>query len=137
MNEDRDSGNSDERNEIDRFITNRIDSVPHLEALLLLWRSRSEETVWSGEALARRLWVQPSVAKNILKDLERDQLIAAAAKGDDQYHYHSEADLDRLLEAVEKAYAREMVRISTMIHLKGSAAIRDFARAFRFKKEQE
>jgi len=152
MNKERGPDPSDERNLADRFIINRIDSVPHLEALLLLWRSRSEGLasesrdgaagttatgIWSAEQLAKRLWIAPDAARNILKDLERDQLIVATARGEERYCYQSEPERDRALQAVETAYAREMIRISNMIHSKASAAVRDFARAFRFTKEQE
>ncbi|HTW64306.1 MAG TPA: hypothetical protein VME17_06800 [Bryobacteraceae bacterium] len=131
---------------VDRFILNRIDSVPHLEALLLLWRSRSEvqaqgseppDGIWPPERLAKRLWVTPEAARNILRDLQREELIVGVARGDERYFYQSETELDRIIEAVESVYAQEMVRISNMIHSKASAAVRDFARAFRFKKEQE
>jgi DNA-binding transcriptional regulator YhcF (GntR family) len=153
MNKERVPDSTEERNLADRFIINRIDSVPHLEALLLLWRSRSEEQaseipqdraagnpptgIWSAEQLAKRLWIAPDAARNILRELERDQLIVATARGEERYCYQSEPERDRALQAVETAYAREMIRISNMIHSKASAAVRDFARAFRFTKEQE
>lgn len=41
-----------------------------------------------------------------------------------------------MISQLEAIYRREIVRISTLIHAKPSAAIRDFARAFRFTKEK-
>jgi hypothetical protein len=38
---------------------------------------------------------------------------------------------------VDAAYRRDLVRISTMIHAKASSAVREFARAFRLKKERD
>jgi hypothetical protein len=157
MDEERDRDRSRDQALVDRFILNRIDSVPHLEALLLLWRTRPEDPkaplsvaganpaaeenpsgpIWTPEQLAKRLWITPDVARNVLRDLEREQLIAATAKGDERYCYLSDPERDRVVQAVELTYAQEMIRISNMIHSKASVAIRDFARAFRFTKEQE
>ena len=158
MSEDRDSERSLDQSAVDRFIISRIDSVPHLEALLLLWRSRPvpraasaasasqahpaafssapESGLWSIEQIAHRLWVAPESARTVLLDLKNSQLIAEA-KPETRYYYKSDPELDPLLQAVDATYAREMIRISNMIHSKGSAAVRDFARAFRFKKDQE
>jgi hypothetical protein len=36
---------------------------------------------------------------------------------------------------VDATYRRELVRISSMIHSKPSPAVRQFARAFRLKKD--
>jgi hypothetical protein len=38
---------------------------------------------------------------------------------------------------VDTAYRREIVRISTMLHSKTSPSVREFARAFRFKKDRD
>jgi len=45
--------------------------------------------------------------------------------------------LDALMLQVEVAYRNELIRISRMIHAKAPAAVREFARAFRFKKERD
>jgi DNA-binding MurR/RpiR family transcriptional regulator len=119
------------------FILDNIDSVPHLEALLLLWNSRPQK--WCAEEVAKRLYVDPSIAQNLLDDLSRAGLIVALAPSPErQYHYESKASpSDALIEAVDSAYRRQVVRISTLIHSKASSAVRDFARAFRFTKEKE
>jgi hypothetical protein len=120
--------------EVDRFILDRVESVPHLEALLLVWRARPQ--AWSVEAVARRLWVQPEVAKGILGDWERDGLLIRLS-GEEKYVCQPDTETERLLEAVNESYRREMIRISNIIHSNASTAIREFARAFRLKKEPE
>jgi len=120
--------------EVDRFILERIESIPHLEAVLLLWRERPH--TWSVEDLAKRLWVKPEVAKIILQDLARDRLLSAAPEPR-HYCYLSTPDNDRLLSSLNEAYRHEMIRISNMIHSKASSAVREFARAFRLNKEHE
>lgn len=120
--------------EVNRFILDHIDSVPHLEALLLLWKQNSGR--WTAEDIAKRLWIQVEEARNILQDLVREHLIAAVAGEREGYEYRAEPHRDRLLQAVADAYREEMIRISTMIHAKPSSAVRAFARAFRFTKEE-
>ena len=41
----------------------------------------------------------------------------------------------QLLASLDTIYRRELVRVSNMIHSKASRGLRDFASAFRFKKE--
>jgi len=125
----------DER-EVYEFIAEKIDSVPHLEALLLLWNSRPAK--WSAADLASRLYVDRDVAGRLLHDLTRETLIVAMPGSAEQYYYAPKSDeRDRLVELVDAAYRKQVVRISTMIHSKASSAVRDFARAFRFTKERE
>ena|SRR5579884_2059945 len=119
--------------DVDRFILDEIDSVPHLEALLLVWSSRPQS--WSDEELGKRLYLENPAAMAILEDLQRRGLIAAVPGEPRQFRYES-SERDPLLEAVESAYRTDLVRISTMIHLKAPASVLEFARAFRFTKER-
>jgi DNA-binding MarR family transcriptional regulator len=129
------AGNQEER-EVDRFIIDKIESVPHLEALLLLWNSRPAK--WSPQDLARRLYVEPSAARDLLQDLEREELILVNPGPAEQYYYEPKSEeKEKLIELVDVTYRKQVVRISTMIHSKASSAIRDFARAFRFTKGKE
>ena len=122
--------------DVDQFILDRIDSVPHLESLLLLWNTRP--AVWTVAELATRLYTKPQVSRKILEDLAREGLVAAVPEVQDQYRYNSKSpDLDRVVELVDSTYRRELVRLSTLIHKNASPAIREFARAFRFTKEKE
>lgn len=123
-------------NEIYQFIFEQIESVPHLEALLLLWNSRPQP--WTIENLARRLYVRTDLVEALLKDLFRRHLIALEPGPPEGYRYNSEStDQDQLVAAVDSTYRREVVRISTMIHSKPSLSVREFARAFRFTRESD
>jgi hypothetical protein len=130
------TGDVPEESEVFQFILDRIDSVPHLEALLLLWNSRP--TKWSSKELVARLYVETEVARKLLVDLSRGQALVASSGPPDQYWYESRfPETDRLVAAVDAIYRTQIVRVSTMIHSKASSAVRDFARAFRFTKERE
>jgi DNA-binding transcriptional ArsR family regulator len=127
------AGNSDERRQALEFVYEKIDSVPQLEALLLLWNSRSK--AWTRDELAARLYVEPGEVSRLLEDLRRADLIEDLAEG---YRYHSPSpERDQLIGMVDAIYRQELVRVTSMIHSKVSSSVRDFARAFRFKKEPE
>jgi predicted ArsR family transcriptional regulator len=124
------------RSRVDAFITEQIDSVPHLEALLLLWNTRPKH--WSIDEMSESLYVDPEITKQILSDLVQRDLITVAGDNTALYFCAPKTDeVEKLFQDVDRTYRRELVRISQMIHSKASAAVRDFARAFRFKKDRE
>jgi hypothetical protein len=118
-----------------RFLLEQIESVPHLEALLLM---RDEpRRPWSVEETARRLYVAEEGARRVLDDLVQRRLVRTEpAERDVRYLYDPRLDPDdTLLELVADEYRRHLVQVATLIHSKPSVAIHDFARAFRLKKE--
>ena len=121
--------------DVDQFLLDQIDTVPHLEALLLLWNSRPKE--WSVEDMAKALFLPAEAAKEILEDLVRQRLVAHISGSYESFRYESQPDKDQLIAAVDSTYRKELVRISRLIHSKPSAAVREFARAFRIKKDRE
>lgn len=122
--------------EVYRFILNQIDSVPQMEALLLLWENRPKQ--WSENEIAARLYVGVDVVRNIMQELLRRRLIAASTDSPKLFWYETRpGDSDRLIEAVAATYRHNLVRVSTLIHTKASSAVRDFAQAFKFKKERD
>jgi hypothetical protein len=121
------------RLQVDRFVLEQIDSVPHLEALLLLFNSRPK--AWSTDEMAKSLYVRNEVAAKILDSLLHRNLIAISPNQPDLFFCNPDDEAqNRLLNDVDAVYRKEVVRISSLIHSKASAGVRDFARAFRFKK---
>jgi hypothetical protein len=117
------------------FILENIDSVPQLEALVLLWNSRP--VAWSCEELASRLYLPAEKVSNLLQELVRQQLVAKLESSPQKYSYFAASDeQNEMMRMVDSAYRHDLVRISTMIHSKTSPGVREFARAFRFKKER-
>ena len=104
-------------NRVDSFILDRIESLPHLEGLLLLWRNRND--AWTAEQAAERLWISKEHAGQVLEDLTRQGLISRVDGG--RYCYRAESGHAELMQSVDRAYRNEMIRISTMIHGRGSA----------------
>jgi predicted ArsR family transcriptional regulator len=130
------TGHASQDPEVDGFILEEIESVPHLEALLLLWSSRPR--TWTAAEMAQALYVSETAARAILQGLGRRQLCATPRGPVECWRYDGgSGGRDELVGRVEDAYRRELVRISRMIHAKGTPGMRGFAEAFRFKKDRE
>lgn len=118
-----------------QFLAERIDTVPQLEALLLLWES--PQRLWSEEELAGRIYVDRPVAATILQALQRQQLITAESGPVARYGYNPQWDPSgEVMPEVAAAYRRHLVQLATFIHSRASTAVREFARAFDLKKDR-
>jgi predicted ArsR family transcriptional regulator len=119
--------------EVIQFILDQVESVPHLEALLLLRSTRPRK--WTVEELSKRLYITREAVRILLDDLIRRRLLLVDS-ADSTYYYAAPEEQDRLIGSVDETYRRQLVRVSQLIHSKPSAAVRDFARAFRFTKDE-
>lgn len=118
-----------------QFIAEKIDTVPQLEALLLLWENAQRE--WSEQEVAARIYVSNEAAASILQALQRRQLIAAVSSSPAKYRYSTDWDPSgELMSEVAGAYRRHLVPLATYIHSRASSAVREFARAFDLKKDR-
>ena len=118
--------------EVARFFDDQIESVPHLEALLLLWQSHPGE--WDAERLGSRIYVTPNTALQILRDLARKQLARATGEKPDRFVYDRAWDeAGDVMARAAAAYREHLVPVTRRIHSKGSGAVRAFARAFEIK----
>ena len=127
---------TEHRAEVDQFIREEIDTVPHLEALLMAWRARDSR--WSPREMAAALYVSEEVASGILRNLEEKQLLVRVPGEEVRYSYRSGSEAqDELLLQLNATYQRELIRISRMIHSKAPSGVREFARSFRFTKEEK
>lgn len=117
-----------------QFIAEQIDTVPQLECLLLLYQHRNH--VWIADEIAARIYISPQVAREVLETLQRRELIAS--EGDPpRYRFNPGGTAsDELIGEVASEYQRHLVRLTTFIHSKAPASVREFARAFELKKER-
>jgi hypothetical protein len=118
-----------------QFLENRIDTVPHMEALMLLWENRASS--WRLEQIAARLYVSTDAAASIMEDLSRRRLVRAQQNENDATYSYDDGWDERgdIMKAVAMAYRRQLLQVTSLIHSKPSTAVRDFARAFRLKKD--
>jgi hypothetical protein len=119
-----------DRAEVDKFILEQLDTVPHLEALLLLWNSRPK--CWSLDEMEKSLYVSGEATQAILQDLKQRGL---ATEDSERYSYNTQFLEEGLIRELDKTYRRELLRISRMIHSKAPSSVREFARAFKFTKD--
>jgi hypothetical protein len=118
--------------DVRRYLINSVPSVPYLEAALLL-RSDPART-WDGAELAARLYVPAREAGDLLQALAAAG-IAQPAGGVPAFRYTEEAGLRSLLDRVADTYARHLLVVTDLLHAKHDKRARQFADAFRLKKD--
>ena len=114
-----------------RFIADNIDSVPQLEALLLLWDTAPR--AWSLDELAARIYVSPQVTQNVVSALERRRLIQRDPNGG--YAFLAEGNDTAAIAEVAGTYRRRLAQVAGAIHSKASLGVLELAGAFRLKKD--
>ncbi|MGH7854081.1 MAG: hypothetical protein ACREP3_11615 [Candidatus Binatia bacterium] len=121
--------------DVRRFVLDKIESVAHLEALLLFRGNQEKE--WSIEALAARLYVSEEQTIELLTGLQAQGFVAAKAEKPSLYRYQPvSAELHRMLERLAEIYAKHLVPVTNLIHSKPKPRIQEFADAFRFRKDK-
>ena len=119
--------------DVRQFILGAIDSVPHLEALLLFWERRDGH--WTERQLARTLFVDATATGRIIGTLLRRGWIRPCASGAGFEFDRSWDPGDAFMQKLARTYRTRLVRVATLIHSNASSAIRDFAKAFDLKKD--
>jgi hypothetical protein len=115
------------------FVARRIDSVPHLEALLLFFDN--PDKVWTAADIASRVYVGRETARDILNDLARHSFVTA--REPDGFCYERTWDEAGLMPRVAETYRRHLVLVAELIHAKAApTAVQEFARAFKFTKKE-
>jgi hypothetical protein len=117
-----------------RFLEECIDSVPQLEALLIMVDDPSRG--WTADDIAARVYVSAAEATRILDRLSRRELIHADGSGT---HFRFAADDVRkraLIAEVAATYRANLTLIATFIHEKAPASLKEFARAFDLKRDR-
>ena len=117
--------------ELRDFILRFIDSVTHLEALLLL--RASPQTAWEPPAVAARLYTSADQAGEVLAQLCSERLLACE---DGRYRYEGQAPEHlAMVDQLAESYAKHLIPITNLIHSK-PRRIRQFADAFKFRKDR-
>ena len=114
-----------------RFIVEAIDSVPELEALLLL-RAHPDRQ-WSPDDAGARLYVSLPVATHVLTTLASRGLLV---EEDGSFRYApAQADIEALIADLASSYSTRLIAVTRLIHGKPAASVLQFADAFRLRKE--
>jgi hypothetical protein len=118
--------------DVRRFLLAVIDSVPHLEALLLLRADPAK--AWDAHALAARLYVDGAAASRVLSDLGAHHLLRLEREGWWRFDT-SDAERVRIVDRLVEVYSRHVVEVAELIHSTSDRKAQRFADAFRWRKE--
>lgn len=115
------------------FIGFALKSVWALELLLFL-RKHAQAPMWSIDALTRELRASPLIVREAIAVFRTAGLIAEDDKGDVRYAPASPY-LDNLVTDLAAQYATRPLAVAREIYAADAAKIKNFADAFRFRKD--
>jgi hypothetical protein len=116
-----------------RFVMDYIDTVPQLETLLMMNRSRDRD--WTVAEVAAHNYITLHRADETLAALRRRSLVSNA---ESTHHFRfspATQEIADLVDELARCYQVSLSRIATLIHSKPSASVTEFARAFDLKKD--
>ncbi len=118
--------------DVKELLMNHIDSVGHLEVLLVFFNN--PEKIWTPQTLSNELRShETSVAKHMAK-LSTSGFIKSVSG--DQYQYGPESDeLKVKVDRLHQAYKEMSVAVISFIYEKPTDKLKGFADAFKIKKD--
>ena len=121
---------------VEEFVSENIDSVAELEALMLLFRDPA--ALWSAASLAERLYATEEQADAAIAKLCHLGLAAASAKRRAAFHFRpSSPELEELVVQISETYSKYLVPVTNLIHSKPQSKVQQFADAFKLRKRKD
>jgi hypothetical protein len=121
--------------DVRRFINDYIDSVPALEALLLLRKRPAQR--WTPAELAAELYIDVRMVTVMLAELHARGLCGTEAGAEPQYVWRpSSPQLAEAIDRLADLYGRYLVAVSNLIHGKPRPSVRGFSDAFRLRPKE-
>ena len=117
------------------FISDHIDSVAELEALLLMRRERG--TAWGAALLAERLYIGEGQVAQVLAKLCSLGLVVDEGETGAFRYEPAPQELTDLIGDVAEAYSRYLIPVTNLIHSKPQPRVQQFADAFKFDRRDE
>lgn len=114
------------------FMKKYINSVSLLEVLLMI--KRDPERAWSAQDISNEMRTNPSYASAQLAELVALKLVVPTERGD-AYKFDSQSPHFAVIEALEELYSNRRPTIINFIYSSPIESIRDFANAFKIKKD--
>ena len=117
--------------DVREFILRNIDSIAHLEALLLLLQQPNIK--WSAAGVAEHLYIETDQAAEVLQHLCE----AGLAGCNDAVYSFNDAPTGQLevVRRLAELYSSHLIPVTNLVHAKPSG-IRKFAAAFKFRKDK-
>jgi hypothetical protein len=120
--------------ELAQFVVEHVDTIPHLEVLLLLMSKAHQQ--WSVAELAERIYQGPEATTRILEDLRAHGLAAPGEDSTENWRYEPRTpERDAGAQLLARAYRTDLRAVTNLVHSKASRAVLEFARAFRLQRE--
>lgn len=119
--------------DIQRFILRSVDSVPHLEAVLLLRHNPKME--WDARTMAQNLYISEKKARELLSDLCTAGF--AAVKNALYCYSPISEELRKTVDRLSETYAKNLIEVTHLIHSKTSKQAQEFGDAFKWQNEKD
>jgi hypothetical protein len=120
--------------DVAQFVTDKIDSVAELEALLLLRNAPERE--WTARELSQRLYLSVKDAVDILAALSAKGLALCKAGDPGAYKYQPGLpEVGKMIDRLCDIYAKQIVPVTNLIHSKSKTRVQEFADAFKLRKK--
>ena len=121
--------------DIKRFIIRSIESIPHLEAVLLLHYDPKIE--WDAKMMSQRLYISEKRSMDVLNDLCAAGF-AAISEVNHSYSYHPiSRELSDLIARLVDIYSKNLIEVTNLIHFKTNKQAQQFGDAFKWQNEKE
>lgn len=120
--------------DVRRFVLASVASVPYLEAMLLM--RTHVDTCWDAAELARRLYVAPPLAQELLTQLA-DAGFAVAGDKENSWCWNHAADMAPIVDQLAQIYSENVVGVTELIHSRQERRAHQFADAFRLRRKEE
>ncbi len=104
---------------------------------MLLLRQDSGKA-WSAKEVGSRLYIPEKKAAELLHELTEAGALASNAGNADASTYSyspSSAELHELIDKLAAVYAKQIIRVTNLIHSKSSSQVQQFADAFKLRKD--
>jgi hypothetical protein len=122
--------------DVKQFILENIDSVAHLEGLLLL--RGSPEAGWSVEEIAKRLYIDQKQTADLLARLYVLGFLTIKETSSPIYRYQPDSsELGQMVDRLAETYTKYLVPVTNLIHSKPQTRVQEFADAFRLKRRKK
>jgi hypothetical protein len=118
--------------DIRRFVLTSVPSVPFMEALLL-FRATSEPI--DIAYVSRRLYITEQAAGHVVAQLHETGIVQGDARVGAYHYAPRDGELAALLDRLAALYATQLIEVTQLIHSRTERAARQFADAFRLRKD--
>jgi DNA-binding IclR family transcriptional regulator len=119
--------------ELRRFLLTSVPSVPFVEALLLL-RETGGQPIETTH-IARRLYLPEHAATAVLEQLAEARIVERMPQGPSAHRFAPHPELASVVELLAAYYRSHLVEVTDVIHSRTARTARQFADAFKLRKE--